>query len=343
MARAYQTDDLVLFTQHVSSAVRLGVPLHQTVELLSGEMTNRGFRRALADVSSSLSAGETLYEALSRHAKQFPDYYLRILKAGEQAGTLADTLDQLADLLQKNFLMSQKLKRIFAYPLAILALLTVAWILYTNWLFPAFMEVYVELGAELPAGFQLLIQFQEWSVPTVLFLILIFFLIARKFARVGWCGLVFDRFDLHFPVLGVFTRYAIASRLARALGVMLRNGVTLPDAMGLCGEMLENKKARESIYKAKESVEKGETLGAALISETLFPPTMVWMLSAAEARGDFVGALDHLADFYAAKVENSSQWFLEILEPLAIIVVGSLMVILAFGLFSPIFNLASMF
>jgi len=342
MRRKFQVDDLVLFTQHVATAMRLGVPLHQTVDLLSGEMVDRPFRKALAEIARDLGTGSSLCEALSRYPRVFPDYYLRILKVGEESGTLPDTMEQLTDLLEKNFRISQKLKRVFAYPVVILTMLSIAGILYTGWILPQFSNVYSELGAELPSAFQFLMNFQRSMFPAAILAVLILFLLARRFARAGWCGLAFDWFDLNFPFLGVFTRYAIASRLTRALAVMLKNGVTLPDSMKLCADMLDNKVATKSIQAARQSVERGETLGTALISETLFPPTMIWMLSAAEVRGDFVGALEHLADFYAVKVDNTIQWFLEIFEPLLIIIVGGLMVVLAFAIYTPVFSIFNM-
>jgi type II secretory pathway component PulF len=341
MNRRHEFDDLLLFTQHVGSAMRLGVPLHQTVELLSGEMVNRSLRKALAAVAKDLGSGASLHEALSKFPAVFPEYYLRVLQTGEVSGTLPETMENLANLLQKNYVMSQNLRRAFAYPVVILTLLSAAAMLYMGWVLPQFADVYNELGAALPPATIFLMRISNWMFPAAFIAALFLFLLARRFAHSGWCGLVFDRFDLNFPFLGVFTRYAVASRLTRTLGVMLRNGVPLPDAMGLCADMLDNEAARKGINAARESVERGETLGTALLAESLFPPTMVWMLSAAEVRGDFVGALDHLADFYAVRVENTIQWFLEILEPLLIIIVGGVMVVLAFGLFSPIFSLVN--
>jgi type II secretory pathway component PulF len=341
MKRRHEFDDLLLFTQHVGSAMQLGVPLHQTVALLSGEMVNRSLRKALSAVAKDLAAGSSLHEALSKFPAVFPEYYLRVLRVGEESGTLPETMEHLVSLLEKNFTMSQNLRRAFAYPIVILTLLAAAATMYTGWILPQFADVYNELGAELPAATLFLMRFCNWMFPAAFLAALFLFLLARRFARSGWCGLMFDRFDLNFPFLGVFTRYAIASRLTRTLGVMLRSGVTLPDAMGLCANMLDNQAARKSINAARESVERGETLGTSLLSESLFPPTMVWMLSAAEVRGDFIGALDHLADFYAVKVENTIAWFLEILEPLLIIIVGGVMVILAFGLFQPVLSLVN--
>jgi type II secretory pathway component PulF len=341
MSRKYQTDDLVLFSQHVGSAMKLGVPLHQTVELLSGEMINRSFRKALSHVAADLKAGEGFYEALAKHDRLFPEFYLRVLKAGEESGTLPDTMNQLSDLLQKNFILSQRLRRVFAYPVTVFTLLAAMGALYTGFILPNFAAVYEELGAELPPQTQFLFKLQGFFFPVALIAGILLFLLARRFARAGWCGLAFDRFDLNFPFLGVFTRYALASRLTRSLAIMLRNGITLPESMRLCASMVDNKVAERSLNAARESVERGETLGAALLSESLFPPTMVWMLSAAEVRGDFVGSLDHLSEFYAVKVENTASWFLEILEPLLILIVGGLLVVLAFGIFGPIFSLVS--
>jgi type II secretory pathway component PulF len=332
-------DDLVLFTQHLSSAVRAGVPLHQTVELLAGEMVGRGFRKALSSVAAELRTGATLAESLAKHPGFFPDYYLTILRVGEEAGTLPDTMRQLADLLQKNFIIGRKLKKVFAYPIAILSLLLMASVLYGTFIIPQFMDIYKELHAQIPAPLQFLLRFQYRAFTAAIVIIGVVFWMARRFARVGWCGLMFDKFDLNCPVLGVFTRYAIASRLSRALGTMLRSGIPLPEAMTLCGKMLNNEKARQSIEAVRNSVERGETLGTSMLSESLFPPTMIWLLSAAEVKGDFIGTLDQLADFYNAKVENTALWVLEILEPMLILVVGGLLIALAAGLYSPVFSL----
>lgn len=339
MAHKGFSDDLVLFTQHLGSAIRGGLPLHQTVELLSGEMMGRSFKKVLAKVAQDLRAGENLYDSLSRHKDFFPDYYLRVLRAGEESGTLPETLPQLADLLQKNFLINQRVKRVFAYPVFVFTVLSSMLMGARLFVIPRFVEIYVDLKIEVPDSLKFLINhYYELSAFMFLFLLLFFFF-AWRYGRAGWGGLVFDWFDLNLPFLGVFTRYAIASRLTRSLATMLRNGIALPEAMSLCGEMLGNSKARVSVEAARASVEKGETLGTSLLGDSLFPPTMIWMLSAAEVKGDFIGTLDHLADFYATKVEQTIAWTLEILEPACLIVVGAFLLTVAAALYSPVFSL----
>ncbi len=335
------TDDLVLFTQHLASAVRAGAPLHQTVEVLAGEVSGKGFRQILTSVAQELRSGSTLAESLGKFPEVFPDYYLRVLRTGEEAGTLQETLLELGNLLQKNHVIGHKLRKVFAYPVAILAFLAIAMIFYATYLLPMIAGIYVELGIALPEPVQFIVNFQFRLFAFAILGFIVFFFMARRFARVGWCGLVFDSFDLNFPFLGAMTRNAIASRITRALASMLRVGVPLPDAMSLCGKMLENRKAQQSIEAVREQVVRGETLSTAMLSESLFPPTLVWLLSAAEVKGDFVGTLEQLSDFYSAKVDQTSMWIVEILEPLMILVVGGIMVILATALYTPVFSLVN--
>ncbi len=333
------TDDLVLFTQHLASAVRAGAPLHQTVEVMAGEMSGKGFRQILAQVAQELRSGATLAESLGKFPAVFPDYYLRVLKTGEEAGTLQATLLELGNLLQKNHILGHKLRKVFAYPVAILMFITFAMTLYSVYLVPQFAAIYEEMGAEIPKPLLTLINSEFRLFEGAILGFIVLFFVARRFARVGWCGLVFDSFDLNCPFLGVMTRNAIASRITRALASMLHVGVPLPDAMSLCGQMLDNRKAQQSIAAVREQVERGETLSTAMLSESLFPPTLVWLLSAAEVKGDFVGTLEQLSDFYSAKVDQTSVWIVEILEPLLILVVGGIMVIMATALYAPIFSL----
>lgn len=339
MFRKVFLDDLVLFTQHLGSAVRAGVPLHQTVELLAGEMVSRYFRQVLADVAKSLRAGESLYESLSPHPDVFPEFYLRVVRAGEESGTLAESLPQLSNLLLKNHSVGLKLRRVFAYPLGVLLVLIGASVAYQTYLLPQIVGIYHELGAEIPDATRFLIQFQFKAFAIGLGFFLIAAFLARRFARVGWFGMIFDKFDLNFPFLGVFTRYALASRLSRSLATMLRAGIPLPEAMSLCGSMLSNNSARKSIEEARQSVERGETFGTALLAQSLFPPTMIWLISAAEVKGDFVQTLEQLADFYSDKVETTVQWSLELLEPILLLVVGGICVFMALGLYAPVFKL----
>ncbi|NUN96223.1 MAG: type II secretion system F family protein [Candidatus Omnitrophica bacterium] len=336
-------DDLVLFTEHIASAVRAGVPLHQTVELLAGEMVGRSFRATLVDIAGELRAGSNLADAVARHPKVFPDYFIRVLRAGEEGGALPDSLQQLAELIQKNYVVGRKVRKVFAYPVALVFFLSAFMFFYGTYIMPQIANIYEELGAELPASFLFLIRFHYTAFSVTLLIIAVVFWFARRFARVGWSGLMFDWFDLECPFLGNFTRQALASRLTRTLGTLLRAGVPLPEAISLCGGMLNNKRAQASVETVRRSVERGETLSTSMITETLFPPTMIWMLSAAEVKGDFLATLDHLADFYAARVENTVLWTIEILEPLMILVVGGLMVILATALYTPVFNLVSAF
>ncbi|MCA9412845.1 MAG: type II secretion system F family protein [Candidatus Omnitrophica bacterium] len=351
MQPKFPFDDLLLFTQHVGAAMKVGVPLHPTIEILAGEMVNRKFRRTLIQVAADLKAGATFHEALSKEPRTFPDYYLRTLKAGEAAGSLPETMEQLVDILQHNFILSQKLKKAFAYPLVILLILGCMGLFYTSLVLPTVESVMEEVrGGEdwlsgeideavvMPAAHA----YFPAAIVSIVLIIGILFFLARRFVRAGWCGLTFDRIDLNLPFLGVFTRYAIASRLTRSLASILRCGIPLPEALGLCADMFENRIARSSLLKTRETVEKGETLGTAMLSESLFPPTLVWMLSAAEIRGDFLKALDQMSEFYQAKVETTSAWMVEILEPLMIVLVGVLFVVLAASIFSPILTVLNL-
>lgn len=350
MQPRFPFDDLVLFTQHVGAAVKMGLPLHQAVRLLSAEMSNGRVRRSLAGAAEDLERGATLHQALSSRKRVFPDYYLNVLRSGEKAGALPETLAHLADILQHNFILSQKMKKAFAYPVLVLGVLGMFAIVLTGWIGPNMEGVldelrdssdYLtgELSLEQPALLGPFAPHVATVTISVIAAVVVLFFFVGRFVRAGWCGLIFDRFDLYFPVLGVFTRYAIASRLTRSLASILRCGIPLPEALGLCAEMIENGVVKKSILNMRASVEKGGSLSASMKSISIFPPSLVWMLSAGEVRGDFLHTLDQLADFYQATVETTSAWMVEVIEPILILLVGLVFIVLAATIFSPMLTL----
>jgi type IV pilus assembly protein PilC len=340
----FVNDELILFTRHLSGAVGMELPVSQTLEVMAKEMNGRAFGKTLTDIKGQVDEGTPLSKALSKHERYFPEYYCRLVAAGEQGNALKEILDQLGNYLERMFKLNKRIRAALAYPSVVgtLILFDIFLIGFIG-IIPRFKGIYKEMGAEMPWISSLFLALGDkfffylgGFITLVVLLFILYFATGMFRSRKG--KFIFDRILLNLPLSGIVTRRIAAARFTRTLGSLLRGGVPLPEALRLTADASFNEVVKQAILEVKKQVEEGEKFGQKLAGTEVFPQTMVWMIAMGEDKGTLEVTLDHLADYYDTQVESSIAVATAVFEPMVIIIIGIMVAFFVTAMFLPLFS-----
>ncbi|MDI6783390.1 MAG: type II secretion system F family protein [bacterium] len=343
----FVNDELILFTRHLSGAVGMALPLGQTLEVMAKEMNGRAFGKTLMKIKEQVDEGVPLSQALSKHERYFPEYYCRLVAAGEKGNTLKEILDQLGNYLERMFKLNKRVRAALAYPsvVGVLILFDIFLVGFIG-LVPRFKAIFSEMGATLPTTTMLFFSIGEkffyylgGLICLIILLAILYFTTGLFRSRKG--KFLLDRILLNLPLTGIVSRRIAAARFTRTLGSLLRGGVPLPEALRLVAETGSNAVVKQAILDVRKQVEEGEKFGKELAGTEAFPKTMVWMISMGEDKGTLEATLDHLAEYYDTQVESSIAVATAIFEPLVIIIIGIMVAFFVTAMFLPLFNIIS--
>lgn len=337
-----RTRDLVIFTRQFSTMVNAGLPLVQCLDILAKQADSPHFGKVVTEVMNDVESGGTLAESLSRRPQAFDQLYTNMVDAGEAGGILDDILLRLATYLEKAEALRRKVKSAMTYPAVVLTVAVGATAFMLLFIIPTFAKVFAEFGGELPLptrivmGLSKFLQNFWWLLGGG-----IFALIAgiKRYYRTATGRLKIDAFLLRMPVLGSIMRRASIARFTRTLGTMISSGVPILTALDITARTAGNKIIENAILATKGSIGEGETIAAPLREAKVFPPMVVQMISVGEETGALDKMLEKIANFYDEEVDVAVDTMTSIIEPLLIVVMGSMVGAMVVAMYMPMFKL----
>ena len=335
--------DIAIFTRQLATMMKAGVPLLQAFDIVGRGNPNPSVNRLLSDIRSDVETGTALSAAFRTYPIYFNSLYCNLVEAGEEAGILEDLLDRLATYMEKTEAIKSKVKSALMYPTAVLVVAFVVVALIMIFVIPAFEDVFSSFGADLPTPTMLVIAmshfFVKWWWAIFLFLGggLYFFFQAWK--RNEKVQMFMDRLLLRLPVFGDLVHKSVVARWTRTLSTMFAAGVPLVEALDSVGGASGNSVYKTATDKIQQEVATGTNLTAAMTNAGVFP-SMVLQMSAI---GEESGALDHMlgkaADFYEAEVDEMVAGLSSLMEPIIIVVLGTIIGGIVVSMYLPIFKL----
>jgi type IV pilus assembly protein PilC len=298
-------------------------------------------------VKQGIEGGSTLHEALGQYPVQFDELYRNLVRAGESAGVLDTILDTVATYKEKTESIKGKIKKALFYPIMVLAVALVVILIMLLFVVPVFAKTFKDAGAQLPAPTQMLVSMsgfmqQYWWVVIGGIVVSIVALIMGKKRSVKFAHFL-DRVTLKIPVMGNILRQSAIARFSRTLGVTFRAGVPLVEAMDAVAGATGSIVYSEAVLQMRDDVAVGHQLQLAMRQTGLFPNMVTQMV----AIGEESGALDHMlfkcAEFYEEEVSNAVDSLASLLEPLMMVILGTLVGGIVIALYLPIFKLAGTF
>ncbi|CAN7341002.1 type II secretion system F family protein [Pseudomonas sp. LjRoot71] len=337
-------EELIIFCRQMYSLSKAGVPIIRAIGGLAESSRNLYLREVLQAVRSDLEGGQGMAVALNAHPKVFNTLFVSMISVGENTGQLDQAFRQLSVYLELERETRKRIKQATRYPLFVLSAMAVALVVINLFVIPAFAKVFAQFKADLPWATQLLIGtsqfFQDfWWLLALLFgggLYGFFRWIETDAGALKW-----DRIKLRLPIVGgIFERIALA-RFTRTFAMMYRAGVPLLQTLSINSASVGNRHIGQAILAMREGIERGEALTRTASASGLFTPLVLQMM----AVGEETGALDDLfvevADFYEQEVDYDLKQLADAIEPILIVAMGVLVLILALGVFLPMWELAS--
>jgi type IV pilus assembly protein PilC len=339
--------DVAIFSRQIATMMASGVPMIQAFDIIADGQKNVRFKNVLIEVKQSIEGGSALHEALARFPVQFDELYCNLVHAGETSGVLDTVLDTVATYKERTEAIKKKIKKALFYPMMVLAVVFMVVLIMLLFVVPVFAKTFQDAGAQLPAPTQLLVTASEfmqsywWVVVGVIGGGIAALVIAKK--RSVKFAHFLDRMALKMPVMGNIVRNSAIARFARTLGVTFRAGVPLVEALDAVAGATGSVVYGDAVRQMRDDISVGHQLQLAMKQTNLFPNMVVQMTAIGEESGALDNMLFKVAEFYEEEVSNAVDTLSTLLEPIIMVVLGTLVGGMVVALYLPIFKLAGTF
>jgi len=337
--------DIAFFTRQMATMMKSGVPMLKALEIVAGGAEKDKLKKLIYDIRGEVNSGNDFSRSLAKYPEFFDDLYCSLVEAGEQSGALETMLDRIATYKEKMESLKAKIKKALTYPIAVVVVGVLVTAILLVKVVPVFQDVFSSFGADLPAFTMFVVNLSYWAQDWwwVGLLGSIAFIFAFKQAHLrsekfrNWL----DKSVLKIPVIGNVLYEAAIARFARTLSTTFAAGVPLVQALDSCAGASGNYVFRESIYQIRNGVAGGQSLTNAVNMTGIYPPMVVQMISIGEEAGSLEQMLDKSAAFYEESVDNAVDNLSSLLEPLIMVVLGTLVGGLVIAMYLPIFQLGN--
>ncbi|HUM40624.1 MAG TPA: type II secretion system F family protein [Nitrospira sp.] len=338
--------DLVVFTRQFGTMINAGLPLIQCLDILSTQSENKVLRETVGDVKNSVEAGSTFSDALKRHPKVFDDLYVNMIHAGEVGGLLDTILTRLAKHIEKAMKLKGQIKSAMVYPTAIVGVAVIIISVLMVWVIPVFAQMFTEMSGGkvgLPGPTQIVINvsnfFQSYWYAMFGAVVGVIIAIKRYYATVNG-RVVIDKLLLKMPIVGDLIRKASVAKFTRTLGTLITSGVPLLEGLSICAKTSGNKVIEEALMNARVSISGGKTISEPLAKCNVFPKMVTHMIAVGESTGALDAMLGKIADFYEDEVDQAVETLTSLLEPIMMVVLGTIIGFIVIAMYLPIFTMA---
>ena len=343
--KSIKPKDLAIFTRQLATMMKAGVPLLQAFDIVGRGNPNGNVTKLLNDIRTDVESGTSLSSAFRKFPMYFDNLYCNLVEAGEAAGILESLLDRLATYMEKTEAIKSKIKSALMYPIAVVVVAFVVLAVIMIFVIPAFKSVFSNFGAALPAPTLFVIAVSEvfvsywWLIFGGLGGGFYFFMQAWK--RNEKVQQFMDRVMLKLPIFGVLVEKSCIARWTRTLATMFAAGVPLVEALDSVGGAAGNSVFAVATVKIQQEVSTGTSLTAAMTGANIFPTMVLQMCSIGEESGSIDHMLGKAADFYESEVDDMVAGISSLMEPIIIVVLGTLVGGIVVSMYLPIFKLGA--
>lgn len=334
--------ELLLFSRQLHTLLRSGVPILRALAGLQESATGERMKQTLAQVRRSLESGLELSMSLAQHNRVFDGFYIAMVRVGEMTGRLDVIFLQLFKHLEFDVYMRQQVKSATRYPMFVGIAMAIAIGVINVMVIPAFATVFKGFGAELPLATRILLGASEFTLRWGWLLLI--GAVAGSLALRSWIATArgayaWDRMRLRIPLAGKIVQKATLARLARSFALALKSGVPIEQALSVVSQTVDNHYIARKVDGIRESVQRGDTILRAAAATGVFTPVVLQMIAVGEDTGTVDELMDEVADLYTNEVQYELKTLAQQLEPILIAFLGALVLVLALGVFLPMWDL----
>ncbi|KKW05793.1 MAG: GspF: general secretion pathway protein F [candidate division CPR1 bacterium GW2011_GWC1_49_13] len=332
------------FTKNLTVMLKSGIPISQVVDTLAIQAKSGAFKKILFQVSKDVTRGQSLEKSLRSYPNVFNQFYVSLIKVGEESGTLEDSLVYLVEQMEKEHELREKVRSAMLYPSIVLMATGGIGLSLAFFILPQIIGLFESLNVELPFTTIILIWvakfLRDWgliALPGMLALFIgLFFLVRSRWVKPAW-----HAFLLRLPTLGTLLQNISLATLTRNLGIMLKSGLTITSALETSAQVEENLVYQRDLMKISEEVRRGKSIETALTEGKYkeFPLFMVRMVGVGEKSGNLEENLAYLGDYFEDEVDTTTRNLATILEPVLLIGIGAVVAFVALSIISPIYSI----
>ncbi|WP_323004456.1 type II secretion system F family protein [Denitromonas sp.] len=337
--------DIALFTRQMATMMKSGVPLLQAFDIGIKGSANPSLGRLLNDIRNDVETGSSLSQAFRKHPVHFDQLFCNLVAAGEQAGILDSLLDRLATYKEKIIAIKGKIKAALFYPVSVIVVAGIVISVMMLFVIPEFKKVFSSFGADLPAPTQIVITMSDYFVENWYIVIggltALVVGLSMAYKRSEKAQNAMDRFILQVPVIGDVIRKATIARWTRTLSTMFAAGVPLVEALDSVGGAAGNHIYKVATRQIQSDVSTGTSLTVAMQGAKVFPTMVVQMVSIGEESGQLDGMLSKVADFFEQEVDDAVAGLSQLLEPIIMVFLGTVIGGMVVAMYLPIFKLGA--
>ena len=337
-------EELSLFSRQMYTLIKAGIPIVRSLKTQINTCRNQQLKDALEDIILDIESGVAMGAAISRHPTVFAPLVANIIRIGETTGRLDEAFKQLADYLELEQKNRAQIKTALRYPSIVILVMGAAFAIMNVFVIPAFSKVFASHSTELPWATQILLAISGFMVdwwPQLLGLMAVIFLGARAWVNTDKGQLFWGKWKLRIPVFGDIINRATLGRFTRSLSLATASGVPLIQSMTVVSGALDNAYLQDRMLSIRTGIENGESLTRAATLSGLFPSLVLQMIAVGEETGRLDDMLKENAAFYEREVEYDLKKINDVIEPILIIGIGLMVLVLALGIFRPMWDLSS--
>ena len=334
--------DLAVFCKQFSAVLNAGVTIISALEMMSEQLENKTLKRALQEAQAYVQKGGTLADAFKLNPKVFPPIMINMTAAGEMSGNLEICFDRLTTHFETANALHSKVKGAVTYPIVILIVVVAVVAVLLVGVIPQFSQMFDDLGSELPAATQMLVNLSnflqhKWYILVIIVAAIVFGL--KAFGKTEPGSLMYAKIGIKFPLFGNLTIKSAAATFSRTMATLMASGISLIDAVEQVAKMINNRIIREALLDAKTQIAKGVPLSKPLRDCGIFPPMLPQMTKIGEETGNIEDMMDKVADYYEMEVNDATDALTAAMEPLIIVIMGVVVGGIVMALYSPMLSM----
>lgn len=336
--------DLQIFCRQMYSLLHAGIPVAAAINRLAETTRNKTLVEALQQIMIALNKGSSLQAAMSQFPKIFSDFSLNLIRIGENTGNLDNIFLHLSKYFEMEVDVLRKIKKALRYPILVIAAILIALIVINVFVIPAFAKLFESLNATLPWATQILLVTSNFIIHygyMLLGITILIILAIRSYIHTPQGAIKWGRFELKIPIIGWLIHRILLTRFSRFLSLVLRSGITAVDGIRMVGMSTNNAYLSQQIHGVTDLIAKGNTISSAIAKTNLFPPLIIQMILIGEESGTIDTLLDEVADYYQRETDYDIGRLNELIEPILLVIMGAMVLVLALGIYLPVWNLAS--
>lgn len=337
-------DEMIIFSRQMYSLLKAGIPIIRAIKGLSENASHKRFQEILKDIADQLEQGRSLSSSMAKYEKVFTRLTISVVVVGENTGKLDDVFLQLALYFEREQETRKRIKSALRYPTFVLIALAIAMFILNLFVVPVFTQMFERFDTELPIMTRVLIGTSNFFVNY--WWLLIFVIVGGIFAVKQYVNstngrLKWDKFKLKLPVVGSIIERSLLARYSRSFSMILRAGVPLTAGLSLTADAVDNAHMQKRIKEMRQGIEKGESLLRVSKNSELFSTLVLQMIAVGEETGRLEPLLEESADYYEREVDFDLKSLTAKIEPILIGFVAVMVLILALGIFTPMWNMMS--